>query len=64
MPFAVISVIAYIYLGLTEKSRRKMGSDWEKQWLEYYSNPQMHGKRNDVWSPMDIHNCSVLSRRI
>lgn len=40
LPFVIVSVVIFIYLGLTEKSRRKMGSEWEKQWVDYYSNPQ------------------------
>lgn len=40
MPFIIISAIIYAYLGLTEKSRSKMDSDWAKHWVEYYSNPQ------------------------
>ena len=34
------SAIAFNYLGLTEKSRRKireMDREWQKQWLEYPS---------------------------
>ena len=44
MPFAIPSAVVFIYLGLTEKSRRKacfgIDSEWQKQWIEYYSNPQ------------------------
>ena len=40
MPFLIVSAIAFLYLGLTEKKRRKMGSEWEQHWVEYYSNPQ------------------------
>lgn len=39
MPFLLASTIIYIYLGLTEKSRKKMDSVWQKQWVENYSNP-------------------------
>jgi hypothetical protein len=39
MPFAMVSAIAFLYLGLTEKKRRKMGPAWEKEWIEYYKNP-------------------------
>jgi sulfur transfer complex TusBCD TusB component (DsrH family) len=39
-PFVVVSAIAFLYLGLTEKKRRKMGHDWENEWVQYYSNPQ------------------------
>lgn len=40
LPFVIIAAIIYIYLGLTEKSRRKMGADWEQEWVNYYSDPQ------------------------
>ncbi|HEX3048963.1 MAG TPA: permease prefix domain 1-containing protein [Bacillota bacterium] len=39
-PFVIVSAIAFLFLGLTEKKRRKMGHGWEKEWIEYYSNPQ------------------------
>lgn len=39
-PFVIVSAIAFLFLGLTEKKRRKMGQGWEKEWIEYYSNPQ------------------------
>ena len=44
MVFVIPSVIVFIYLGLTEKSRSKV--NWEKQWIEYYSDPKtmmIHG---------------------
>jgi hypothetical protein len=40
MPFLLSSVGMYIYLGLTEKSRRKMDSAWQQQWVQNYSNPE------------------------
>ncbi|GAA0136961.1 permease prefix domain 1-containing protein [Paenibacillus sp. YSY-4.3] len=40
MPFLVVSAAMFIYLGLTEKSRTKMDSEWAKQWVSYYSDPQ------------------------
>jgi uncharacterized membrane protein YbhN (UPF0104 family) len=48
MPFAIASAIVFIYLGLTEKSRRKMDSEWEKHWVEYYSNPQTATLRGSI----------------
>lgn len=41
MPFLIISVVIFLFLGLTEKSRKKMGSEWEKQWIDYYTNPRI-----------------------
>ncbi len=38
MVFVVPSVIAFIYLGLTEKNRSKL--DWGKEWIKYYSDPK------------------------
>lgn len=46
MPFFIPSTVVFIYLGLTEKSRSKMDSEWLNQWVEYYSNPEsmmLHG---------------------
>jgi hypothetical protein len=40
MPFLIPSVGILIYLGLTEKSRKKMDEAWLQQWVSYYSNPQ------------------------
>lgn len=48
MPFLMVSAIVFIYLGLTEKSRRKMGSVWEKQWIDYYSNPRSAVVRGSI----------------
>lgn len=53
MPFVIVSAIAFMYLGLTEKKRHKIGPGWEKQWVEYYSNPQsamlMGGISGALW---------------
>lgn len=40
MPFVLVSAIIFIYLGLTEKSRRKMDTEWVEQWVSHYSDPQ------------------------
>lgn len=48
MPFIIVSAIIFAYLGLTEKSRRKMDSVWAKQWVDYYSNPQTSMVRGAV----------------
>jgi hypothetical protein len=40
MPFAIPSAAIYIYLGLTEKNRTKMNEAWQKQWVDYYNDPQ------------------------
>ena len=40
MVFIIPSIMIFIYLGLTEKSRRKMDSEWQKQWVDYYSDPR------------------------
>lgn len=53
MPFVILSGVAFMYLGLTEKKRRKMGPGWENEWLAYYSNPQaailMGGISGALW---------------
>jgi hypothetical protein len=48
MPFLIISVVLFIYLGLTEKNRRKMNEAWQKQWIQYYSDPQSMMVRGNV----------------
>jgi hypothetical protein len=48
MPFALPSGVIYIYLGLTEKSRRKMDSAWQKQWVDYYSKPETMMVRGNI----------------
>ena len=42
MPFVIVAAIMFVYLGLTEKSRTKMDSEWAKQWIDYYSDPQSY----------------------
>ena len=48
MPFILPSVVIFIYLGLTEKSRGKMDAAWQKQWVENYSNPQTMMLRGNI----------------
>lgn len=49
MPFIMPSVIVFIYLGLTEKSRSKMNLQWQKQWIEYYySDPKSMMLRGNI----------------
>ncbi|QGU95951.1 hypothetical protein GOM49_13385 [Clostridium bovifaecis] len=48
MPFVIISVIVFIYLGLTEKNRRKMDEAWQKQWIQYYFGPQSMMIRGNI----------------
>ena len=48
MPFIIPSVLVFIYLGLTEKSRTKMDCEWQKQWIEYYSNPETIMLRGNI----------------
>ncbi|MFZ7101748.1 MAG: hypothetical protein ACOWWO_03695 [Peptococcaceae bacterium] len=48
MPFVILSVIVFVYLGLTEKSRSKMDTHWQKQWIEYYSNPRSMMVRGNI----------------
>jgi hypothetical protein len=60
MPFAAISTIAFLYLGLTEKKRRKMGPGWEKQWIEYYSNPQTWAVKGAISGALWIFSIAVF----
>lgn len=60
MPFAIISAIAFLYLGLTEKKRRKMGPVWEKQWIEYYSNPQTWAVRGAISGALWVFSIAVF----
>lgn len=48
MPFVIISAIIYLYLGLTEKDRSKMDAAWQKQWVQYYSDPQSSMLRGTI----------------
>jgi len=48
MPFLITSVILFIYLGLTEKNRRKMDESWQKQWIQYYSDPKSMMVRGNI----------------
>ena len=48
MPFVIPSAVIFIYLGLTEKSRSKMNDAWQKQWIEYYSNPRSMMIRGNI----------------
>lgn len=57
------SVIAFIYLGLTEKSRKKtkeMDLEWQKQWLEYYSNPQSQMVRSTLSGALWIFTTGIF----
>ncbi len=36
IPFGIVAIIIFIYLGLTEKPRSKMHSNWQEQWVNYY----------------------------
>jgi hypothetical protein len=52
MPFIIVAGIPFLYLGLTEKSRRKINpewaKDWVKEWTEYYSNPHSMMLRGSI----------------
>jgi len=47
-PFVIVSAVIFIYLGLTEKSRRKMGSQWQEEWVSYYSDPHTAMVRGSI----------------
>ncbi len=61
--FCIPSVLAFIYLGLTEKSRRKikaMDVEWQKQWIEYYSNPQSQMVKATLSSALWIFTTGIF----
>jgi hypothetical protein len=60
MPFLLISGVIYIYLGLTEKSRRKMDSAWQKQWVENYSNPETMMVRGNLSGALWIFSIAAF----
>ena len=60
MPFVIISTASFLYLGLTEKKRRKMGQGWEQQWIEYYSNPQTMVLRGAIPGALWIFSIGVF----
>lgn len=37
IPFVLPAVVAFIYLGLTEKSRRKVDEVWAREWMEKWT---------------------------
>ncbi|KPV42587.1 permease prefix domain 1-containing protein [Alicyclobacillus ferrooxydans] len=47
-PFVIVSAIIFIYLGLTEKSRRKMDSQWQREWVNYYNDPHTAMVRGSI----------------
>lgn len=59
-PFVLVSGVIYIYLGLTEKSRRKMDSAWQKQWVEYYSNPSTMMVRGNISGALWIFSIAAF----
>lgn len=60
MPFVVIAAILFIYLGLTEKSRRKMDSEWQKEWINYYSDPQSAMVRGGISGALWIFSIAAF----
>lgn len=42
MPFVLPAVVIFIYLGLTEKSRRKIDDEWAKEWMEKWTAEWKH----------------------
>lgn len=52
IPFTIFSVIIFIYLGITEKSRRKIS--WEQQWIDYYSDPKSMMIKGNIYGAIWI----------
>lgn len=60
MPFLVISIAIFIYLGLTEKNRLKMGPEWKNQWVQYYTNPQTSMVRGNISGALWIFSIAIF----
>jgi hypothetical protein len=59
IPFVIPSVLAYMYLGLTEKSRIKENSGLE-QHIQYYSNPRSLMLRGNISGALWIFSTAVF----
>lgn len=42
IPFVLPAILAFIYLGLTEKSRMKLDQEWAREWMEKWSSELKH----------------------
>jgi hypothetical protein len=60
MPFALPAAIIYTYLGLTEKDRAKMNEAWQKQWVQYYSDPQSMMVRGNMSGALWIFSFALF----
>ncbi|QSO47214.1 permease prefix domain 1-containing protein [Alicyclobacillus mengziensis] len=59
-PFVIVSAIIFIYLGLTERSRRKMDSQWQKEWVNYYNNPHTAMLRGSISGALWIFSIAAF----
>lgn len=61
--FVVPSTVILVFLGLTESSRNKplvMDSEWQSQWLEYYTNPQTKKVKDNVSGALWIFTVALF----
>ncbi len=47
IPFVLPSAVAFIYLGLTEKSRLKVDQEWTREWMEKWTEEWKHNFHNE-----------------
>lgn len=59
-PFIIVSAIIFIYLGLTESSRRKMGTQWQREWVNYYSDPHTAMVRGSISGALWIFSVAMF----
>jgi hypothetical protein len=60
MPFMITSILLLIYLGLTEKSRRKMNEEWQKYWVDYYKDPRSTMLRGSLSGALWIFTVAIF----
>ncbi len=59
-PFVIVSAIIFIYLGLTEKSRQKMDSQWQREWVNYYNDPHVAIVRGSISGALWIFSIAAF----
>lgn len=59
-PLLIIAGTAFLYLRLTEKSRRKMNQECVNQWIEYYSNPHTMMLRGSISGALWIFSVAAF----
>lgn len=60
MPFGMVSISLFIYLGLTEKSRIKMNENWQNKWVNYYRDEQSMQFRGLISGALWIFSIAIF----